>query len=345
MAKFRSTLYKNDFFQSRQLPCKLISIGNLTIGGTGKTPMTIYVAKHLKCLGYKVAVISRGYGGKAEILGGIVSDGQKIYMQPETAGDEPFMMAAGLQNIPVIVGKNRFQAGMRAIDEFNPDVIVLDDAFQHYQLARDINLVLLDAARPFGNTCLLPRGTLREPAAALSRADAFILTRCSFESNPGKTLLSKKYSHLFQGKPIFRSRHAPYISRIVPCKTSANQIQFDNSVSFDPKFLNQKKAFAFSGLARNDEFLSTVKDFGCKVEGFLSFPDHHPYSGSDIDQIFEAARRTKVDYLLTTEKDYVRMDSRLKWPVDLMVIGVKIVFYDDKNNFDNFIKNRLSELT
>ncbi len=177
VVKLREFFYKKKMLKSERLPCKVISVGNVTVGGTGKTPMTIYVAELLNRLGYKVAILSRGYKGGAEKTGGIVSDGRTIFMEPDMSGDEPFMLAAKLKNTPVIVGKNRFEAGMLAIKKFKPDIIVLDDAFQHLKLVRDINLVLSDCRRPFGNTHMLPRGTLREPLSALLRGDAFILTR------------------------------------------------------------------------------------------------------------------------------------------------------------------------
>ena len=174
---------------SHQLPCKVICIGNLTVGGTGKTPMTMHVAQELKRLGYNTAIVSRGYRGGAEGRGGIVSDGQSIQMGPEQAGDEPFMMARSLSGIPVIVGKNRYAAGMLAVSEFQSDVIVLDDGFQHLRLKRDIDLVLLDRLHPFGNSYLLPRGTLREPISSLERGSACILTRCRTNRNDSATPL------------------------------------------------------------------------------------------------------------------------------------------------------------
>ncbi|MBU4464115.1 MAG: tetraacyldisaccharide 4'-kinase, partial [Proteobacteria bacterium] len=175
--KLREFCYKIGIVKSKRLLCAVISIGNITVGGTGKTPMTIKVAQIIRRLGYKVAIISRGYKGGAEKTGGIVSNGHTILMESDKAGDEPFMMASKLKDIPVVVGQNRYKAGWLAIKEFDPDVIVLDDAFQHLNLKRDIDIVLLDCEHPFGNAHLLPRGILREPISALKRSDAFVLTR------------------------------------------------------------------------------------------------------------------------------------------------------------------------
>jgi tetraacyldisaccharide 4'-kinase len=171
--KIRATGHRHNLLQSKSLPCRVIAIGNITAGGTGKTPMTIYLARELQQSGKRVAVVSRGYKGAAEKGGGIVSDGQNVLMDAGRAGDEPLLIASRLKGIPVVVGKNRYEAGMLAIREFQPEIIVLDDAYQHLKLKRDINLVLLDHDRPFGNSHLLPRGILREPPDALARADAY----------------------------------------------------------------------------------------------------------------------------------------------------------------------------
>jgi len=214
IVRTREFFYQKKIFKSRKLPCKVISVGNLTVGGTGKTPMTIHLARRLSCQGYKTAVISRGYGGRSEKSAAIVSDGQQILLQSDEAGDEPFMIARNLKHIPVIVGQNRVKAGWLAIEKFAPDVIVLDDAFQHLKLVRDIDLVLLDYRRPYGNNHLLPRGTLREPISALARADAFILTRCDAVPGEDQAALKK----IIGNRPVFKTVHIPYISELILSK-------------------------------------------------------------------------------------------------------------------------------
>ena len=213
--KLRRNFYKQAVFKSKRLPCSIISIGNITVGGTGKTPMTIYVAKVVKQLGYNVAVISRGYKGKAEKIGGIVSDGKALLMTPEIAGDEPYMIAKRLNDVPVIIGRNRFEAGRQAISKFDPDVIVLDDGFQHLKLQRDLDLVLLDYRKPFGNGHLLPRGVMREPASALLNANAVILTR-SDAVNGNEMSSSLKRLHFYErNKPVYRTFHHPFVYKII----------------------------------------------------------------------------------------------------------------------------------
>lgn len=338
LVKFRSKAYDRGIIKSKKLPCKVISIGNITVGGTGKTPMTIYVAELVQKLGFVVAVISRGYKGELEKTGGIVSDGKTVLMGPEKAGDEPFMLAGRLKNIPVIVGKDRFEAGMRAVKNFNPDVIVLDDAFQHLKLKRDINLVLLDAKRPFGNSHLLPRGILREPLSSLSRSDAFILTRsdCASEIEAEKSLAELK--GFMQGKPTFNTSHVPYVYIVENGKKVSFESISRNSFLHDFDFLKDRRVFAFSGIARNDDFRRTVEGFKCIVAGFLEFPDHHGYSESDFNKVLRLAKQANVEFLFTTEKDHARIDDMMTWPIDLVVVGINIYFKSDEKAFSDFVK-------
>lgn len=338
--KIRGFFYDKGLLWPKKLPCVVISIGNITVGGTGKTPMTIYVANLVKRMGYKVVVISRGYKGLAEKTGGIVSDGKRMFMKADKSGDEPFMIANRLKNTPVVVGKNRFKAGIMAFNSFNPDVIVLDDAYQHLKLKRDIDLVLLDNKYPFGNNHLLPRGTLREPISSLMRSDAIILTRSDSTSDMEKESSLSKFKKYTCGKPIFKAIHTPKIYKIIKGK---NIISDKISThSFD--LMRGQKVFAFSGIARNSDFRHVVEGLNCKLKGFTEFPDHHLYSNDDLSNLLQLLNKLKVDFVLTTEKDYVKIADRVTWPVDLVVIGINISLGNYDNAFDNFLKNRLDEL-
>ena len=159
------------------MPCPVISVGNITVGGTGKTPCVIMLAQMLQENGFKPAILSRGYGGKSINPVNIVSDGQKILLDSKTAGDEPFLIAHALKDIPVITGAKRIITGKTAIDQFRADVLICDDAMQHRQIFRDIDLVLLDSRSLSGKNYILPRGRLREPITELKRASAIVLTR------------------------------------------------------------------------------------------------------------------------------------------------------------------------
>ena len=340
LVQFRLTLYKKGLLPSKRLPCPVISIGNLTLGGSGKTPMAIYMAELLQHLGYTVSIISRGYKGQAERIGGVVSDGHIICMGPDTAGDEPVMIARRLKTVPVIVGQNRFKAGKLAIQEFKPDVLLLDDAFQHLKLHRDLDLVLLDSKAPLGNTYFFPRGTLRETASALSRGDAVIFTRSDIGKMPSLNPIKKH----FPKKPIFHSFHTPYIYKIITGNHSQSRDRLIISSKYDFDVFKNKKAYAFSGIANNEEFRRTIESFQCKLEKFSGFSDHHQYSVEELDDILKSAMNLSVEVMFTTEKDYVRMDHQIKWPITLVIIGIEISFGANEMAFKSFIKSRLQSL-
>ena len=337
--KLRRNFYKKAVFKSKRLPCSIISIGNITVGGTGKTPMTIYVARVVKQLGYKVAIISRGYKGMAEKIGGIVSDGKVLRMTPETAGDEPYMMAKRLKDVPLIVGRNRFKACKLAMREFEPDVIVLDDGFQHLKLQRDLDIVLIDYHNPFGNGQLLPRGVMREPVSALLCADAMIMTRSDMMNN-NETLSSlKKLLPNERKVPVYRTFFDSFVYKITREERKIFEKKPIASLRRNSDCIIGRNVFAFSGLADNHDFQQTVKSLRCNLSGYMEFPDHHPYSEKDLKDISAAAKKSMSECLITTEKDYVRMAHKIDWPGDLFVIGIEIDFGEDKKRFNSYIKD------
>jgi len=344
IVRIRHALYTWGFIKKKRLPCIVISIGNITAGGTGKTPMTIYVARLLKKLGYTVAVISRGYKGKAEHTGGIVSCKDALLMNVDDAGDEPIMMAIQLKNIPVLVGKRRFEIGMLAHQKFDSNLVVLDDAFQHLKLKRDIDIVLLDSARPLGNLHMLPRGVLREPVSGLKRGDAYIKTRDDQKTVSSSSRLKDLSDFILKekigNKPIFKTFHKPYYFKVEKNTCFPIEKFTQEILSNDFKYLKHRRVLLFSGIAGNHYFRKTVKDIPCNIFEFLEFPDHHRYTNDELEHIALKAQQLKVDYIITTEKDYVRMYQHLPWPVDLVVVGVKISFEDEKA-FQTFIKNKL----
>ena len=330
--------YRYGLFPSRRLPCRVVSVGNITAGGTGKTPMTIWLARNLQQAGFRVAVVSRGYGGDAQKTGGIVSDGGHIRMGPTAAGDEPFMMARSLPDVPVLVGGDRYRSGMTALRRFQPDFILMDDGFQHLKLKRDLDLVLLDSRHPLGNGRVLPRGPLREPVQALSRADAFVLTRCD-GIVPTR---ENAYSFLPPGKPVFRSVHRPYIHSIIEAGKTGEAGKFvfpeSSNGNIEPEtVLEGRRVFAFSGIADNPAFLKTIAGSGGVPVGHFSFADHYAYSAEDLDRIARSAQESGAERLVTTEKDFVRIPVKRRWPLDLAVIGVAISFGEAEKAFLEFI--------
>lgn len=335
VGRLRAALYRRGVLRARRLPCPVIAIGNLTVGGTGKTPMAIHVAGLLQQLGYRVAVISRGYRGLAEKTGGVVSDGANLRMTAAQAGDEPYLMALLLPGVPVVVGRSRVRAGLCALAAFGVDVLVLDDAYQHLQLARDLNLLLLDQAAPFGNGQVLPRGVLREPISALTRADAVVFTRAA--GNVGHGGEVARLPGLGTGVPVFYCRHRPYVGGVVPAGKHRMEAALPRTAAAD---LAGPPTVAFSGIARNDDFLQTLVGLGVRLTATLAFPDHHRYSEKDLQRIQRAARRTGARQLVTTHKDFVRIQFRGVWPLPLGVVGVRIDFGDQAQAFSDFIRQR-----
>lgn len=335
LIRIRDIFYLREIFSQKRLPCKVVSIGNITVGGTGKTPMTIYLAETLTGLGYKVVVVSRGYRGRVEKKGGIVSNGREILMGPDSSGDEPFMMAARLNNIPVVVGQNRYNAGLLAIRNFDPEIILLDDGFQHRKLFRDMDLLLLDAGRPFGNSRLLPRGVLREPVVSIKRADAFILTRSSSDNTEARNTISA----VSNNQPVFEANNTFYFFKAGKGGASTRSADFKNEPLSDFSCMAGKKVVAFSGIAGNGHFRTTLEEFKCGLLEFFGFPDHYRYTAGDMERISKSVRNRRAELVMTTEKDFARMDGKFNFPVDIIVVGVKMCIKDEKS-FKEFILSK-----
>lgn len=342
--KLRRLGYQKKILPARKLPCRVICVGNLAVGGTGKTPMTMYVAEKIKQFGLRPAIVSRGYRGGAQNRGGVVSDGRSIYMGPEQAGDEPYMIAGRLKDAPVVVGKDRFAAGLLAVNKFHPDVLVLDDGFQHLKLLRDVDLVLLDHRQSFGNMHLLPRGILREPISALKRATACIFTRYQADKAGSEASAIEMIRKHAPQLPLFTSSYLPYHYII----RRGAQISLDeNIVCSQPEaadIRNGEKVFGFSGIARNHDFQDTVKNLGFRAAGFVEFSDHHRYTAQDFSKILAAAEKANARRLVTTEKDLVRIPPQNPFSLDLVVVRVRVSFGADDQNFGTFLKDRLSHI-
>ncbi len=338
MIRVRNKGYDNGTLRQHRLPRPVISVGNLTVGGSGKTPMTLYLTEILVQAGYSPAVISRGYKGKSEKTGGVVSDGRNILLGPVDAGDEPFMMANQLAHVPFLVGADRYAMGKTAIARFSPDVIILDDAFQHRRLHRNMDLVLVDAAVGFGNGYLLPRGILREPRAALARADAVVLTR-AVRPVPR---LEAEISQIAPRIPVFRSVNQPYVYGIVKAGRDLTGNMYHPDEPADFRFLGSARILGFSGIARSTEFQRMIAGMAGSLVDFLEFPDHYYYAESDWHWIVRRAADLSVDYLFTTQKDYARLQRGLQAPVDLIIIGIYMDFGPDRDALWGVINNSLN---
>lgn len=283
----RAWLYRIGILKTRRLPRPVISIGNITAGGTGKTPVTAYIARMLIKQGYKVAVISRGYGGSLEGQNIVVSDGVAVMLGPGECGDEPFLLASTVTGLMVVIGTDRYAAGQMAVQQLSPDIFLLDDGFQHLRLHRDLNILLLDCSRPLGNGWTLPAGLLREPATATRRADLIIMTRC-----PEGTSISSKMS----GTPTFASSH---------CLVDALPLS-----GGDPEPLSNlqgPKFLAFAGIAQPEFFFDGLRSKGINLVHTLPFPDHADYDHARLRAITAAFKESGAEYAITTEKDGVKL--------------------------------------
>jgi tetraacyldisaccharide 4'-kinase len=327
---------------SYRLPCKVVSVGNIALGGTGKTPMSLYLARLIHGAGYRVAVVSRGYKGMAEKEGGVVSDGGALQMGPSTAGDEPYLMAKQLLSlgIPVIVGRDRLRSGWLAVQRYRTEVIILDDGFQHMRLERDLDLVLLDARQPFGNGYLLPRGTLREPLSSLLRADACLLTGCPREViEGGLTGHSATYGDTVadrRQRPIFLASHAPVLGECFPAHPInpwTDKVRMGKWGGWP--------VYAFSGIARNDAFHRTLCEMGFDLRGSTGFADHHIYSRGDLSNIETQAGAKGAQLLVTTEKDRVKIPDAWIQKMPLLVVGVRMDLGRFAETFERFVCHKL----
>ena len=311
------------------LPGFVLSIGNLTVGGTGKTPAVCMVADWAQKQGYRPAVLTRGYGGRHSRKVLEVSDEQGIRATPLESGDEPYLLATRLPGIPVIVSKSRYQAGVLAREKYGTDFYILDDGFQHLALERDLDLVFMDATRPFGNGHLLPWGPLREPVAHLRRADAFVFTRCKRGSAESGQNRIKHLKKTFQDKPLFETDH-------VPQKLIFPGIDKD----YAPEFLNGKRVIAFAGIARPDAFAQTLTALGAEPVAFKAFRDHHPYTTAEIRHLHEEKGRLRADCLITTEKDWVRLKDLGPHQPDLAFLRVALQMLGKSEKFFSMIREK-----
>ena len=325
----RIFFYRKGIYRTHSLSCKVISVGNITLGGTGKTPFVILLAEMIRDKGYRTAVLSRGYKGKYAGPYGVVSDGEKTLLDAVQAGDEPFLLAEKLKGVPIVVGKKRWISGRFALDRFKPQVVILDDGFQHLGLKRDINILLLHSLHPFGNGKLFPRGELREPLNQMGRADVLILTKG--EEGDIINNLGKRLMNLPEGVPLFRVHYQPQEVRV-----------WGEEKGRDFLVLKGKKVLAFAGLARPFSFKKTLSSLGAEVLKFEVFPDHYPYSPADLERLSGEALRSGAEAMITTEKDMARMRFISPRSLPLWTLAVGHEFQgNDRSLFAEFLFHRL----
>ena len=329
LVKARLFLYNVRIIRDWTLGVQVIAIGNLTVGGTGKTPVVEKFARELQDQGRTVAILSRGYRSKPPPLGKrlldklmlredrtpprVVSDGKSLLLDSETAGDEPFMLASNLKDVVVLVDKDRVKSGRYAIERFGCDTLLLDDGFQYWKLrGRRRDIVLIDYQQPFGNEYLLPRGTLREPPSHLARASTIFITK-----SDGNT-------------EELRKRIAQYNSTAGIIECIHNPLYFEDVFTGEQKgldFIKGKKIASLSGIAQPESFEKSLMRMGGELVYAKRFADHHRFVQQEILNVINRGKKRQAELILTTQKDAVRFPKldRRDLPIYFMRVEIKIL--------------------
>lgn len=310
--------YRLGLRKRKRLGCPVVCVGNLTTGGTGKTPMTQTLCRRLQEQGRQVAILSRGYGGRYERGCAVVSDGQKVRLNASEAGDEAYLLAKTLPGVPVVVGKNRRVTGSLAVEQFHPDVIVLDDGMQYWQLHRDLDIVLLNTCAPFDNGWTFPRGLLREPPSHLRRAGIIVLTNVQRAGCRQTDSVRETVSRLAPGSPVFTADLAP---------TGLYTHIGKEPLPLD--WLAGRRVAALSAVGNPASFESMIGDLGGILAARFRFRDHQAITLADMERVFADACAAKAQAVLTTEKDAVKL-APLKSPLPVIVLKVAMQVESEK---------------
>lgn len=318
----RARLYRSGAFASERVSVPVISVGNLTFGGTGKTPFVELLARRFRFEGRRPAVVSRGYGRDSRGVV-VVSEGEGPLVSAEDGGDEPVAIARRVPGVAVVVGEKRADAARIAIDH-GADLILLDDGFQHLALRRDVDLLLLDASDPFGGGRLPPDGRLREPRSALARADAIVFTRADRGEPPGEAL-----RELARWNP-----HAP----IFTARIRSAGLWDERGSPVASSLLTARRFVAVCGIANPGAFAQSMRELDLATEEILTFPDHHVYRRRDLEAIRAVADASGGAWILTTEKDAVKLEGRTSLPVVTLRVEVEV----GESGFFPFLLSRIA---
>ena len=332
----RRALYKTGALKVHKINAPVISVGNITTGGTGKTPLVEWVARTVAREGRRVCILMRGYGRRDEGKRVIVSDGEHILADATTGGDEPRLLAEALQGVAsVISDADRTSAARYAIENFESEVFILDDGFQHLRLARDLNIVAIDSTNPWGDGHLLPRGRLREPLRELRRADLIILTRT--EQSQDVVSLRKQTERLSNGRPVILSRTQTKMLRPLTATTESNT----SELSTHPSSLRPHTFAAFCAVGNPSAFFKQMQRDGYTLKFMRSFPDHHVYTQRDVGEIVSEAKEAGAEALITTAKDAVKLRS-LTFDLPCYVLEIELEF-DDEEKLTAMIREAIAE--
>ena len=299
----------------RKSPCRVISVGNITLGGTGKTSLVEYIAGYLKKEGKKVAIASRGY--KRKYISPQIADPSY-----RTMGDEPYMLFKNLKDVPVVVNRNRLKAIDEAIGRHQADTVILDDGFQQWKVGKDLEIVTIDATDPFGNQNLLPRGILRQPLSTLNRADILVITKTNL--NPDIQDIKTYLERINPQAVIVEAVHNPL---------GFFKLGEDRQSLISHEVLKDEKFGILSGIADPDSFENLIRSLGMNPEISFSFPDHHNYLRVEIKEIIVKSKEKNITRLITTEKEAVKiidvLDSK-NCPINFYVLRIKLEIIQDE---------------
>ena len=311
VVRSRSLLYEYGWFTQHRLPCPVVSVGNLTVGGTGKTPVVIWLANRLQAEGKYIGILSRGYRRATTADCVLVSDGEKVLASPQEVGDEPYLMAQQCPGVVIAVGTNRYQLGLWVLQHKHIDCFILDDGYQHLPLYRDCNLLLVDALDQQGIRALLPAGRLREPLSAANRASAILITRADQAADPPKVLrtLEEAMGNTIASIPIHFS-----VNRVIHLQTRKTQPR---------EWVAGKQVIIFSGIGNARSFRRMVATLGVTIVQEFEFSDHFEYCDSHLDDIRVAVQQSKAEIVLTTEKDGVKITPFLNETDDIWALKLE----------------------
>jgi len=341
----RNFLYSKEWLKVHRADAAVISVGNITVGGTGKTPLVIWLCKEIisdsrfQISNPQCAILTRGYKSRAQ----------------ETEGyrDEPAILAESCPGVKVIVNPDRVAGAAEAVGKFGANTLIMDDGFQHRRLARDLDIVTIDATQPFGYGKMLPAGLLREPVASLKRVDAVVITRCDQITETELSEIEKTLQIINPNMIIARSIHAPTFVKypeppVIPGKTGIQK----NSETMDSRLrrndsiehLKGKKIYAFCGIGNPDAFLNTIKTICSELVGSKVYNDHHHYTDDCLADIYEQAGGLKADLILTTQKDWTKITqlASAKKDIPLAYIGIEIKFLAGEDKLRGLIEKTLA---
>lgn len=310
----RNRLYDISFLPTVKVPAAVVSIGNITTGGTGKTPLVAWLCNHFIGKGIKTAVLTRGYKKKGDVA------------------DEPAMLTKAVPSIIVIVNPDRVAGAEKAISEHNAKLLVMDDGFQHRKLARDVNIVAIDATVPFGNEKILPAGLLREPLDSLSRADAVVITRANQNSPEMIDEIKRRITKIKPDMVFAAAVHKPKYVKLIK----------DRQLPLEQ--LKDKRIYAFCGIGNPNAFFQTLTDMTLNIVGKKVYNDHHLYTNDDIEAIYEDARYNKAEFVITTHKDWIKtaLLSMDRFQIPFGSMMVELEFVDGQENIIALVDKALA---